>query len=473
MSLFTVIPENFFSILASKNREVYSEALLVLFDALQSDEMAIKKADYVRTLREKYRDLIMHLDFESEGEEETSLITSETLPTKAAFVVRRLEECGWIDIEIDPDTLEEYIALPSYSISFLTLLNELVRDDESEYVSLVHSTYTELKMEDEVRDEFMYTSLLRAFENTKKLRTELVTLGHSIRIFQNRLGRIFSTNKILSDYFDIYKTRISDKYYHPLKTFDSVAKFKRPIIQILQGWLYDEDAREQLVNQSLLWSRKKDAKHAEQDIIYQINYICDMFETLSSMIASIDEKHQDYTKATASKILYLNHADKTIKGHLDNIFKIYAEYIITDKSIRPILNAMQDSVVMSTQGYVTPDSVTLPIVRRYREAGEPLRIVDFDAASEMLMQGFLDETRNIFNDARVWDFMEMSFGDDSEINVKEIPLPDYDAFILLILATLKTNDEQCFYTVEKLEGQVHSYGFSLPNLLFKRKELEA
>jgi len=56
--------------------------LLVLFDALQSDEMAIKKADYVRTLREKYRDLIMHLDFESEGEEETSLITSETLPTK-------------------------------------------------------------------------------------------------------------------------------------------------------------------------------------------------------------------------------------------------------------------------------------------------------------------------------------------------------------------------------------------------------
>lgn len=155
------------------------------------------------------------------------------------------------------------------------------------------------------------------------------------------------------------------------------------------------------------------------------------------------------------------------------IFKIYAEYIITDKSIRPILNAMQDSVVMSTQGYVTPDSVTLPIVRRYREAGEPLRIVDFDAASEMLMQGFLDETRNIFNDARVWDFMEMSFGDDSEINVKEIPLPDYDAFILLILATLKTNDEQCFYTVEKLEGQVHSYGFSLPNLLFKRKELEA
>jgi len=47
-----------------------------------------------------------------------------------------------------------------------------------------------------------------------------------------------------------------------------------------------------------------------------------MFETLSSMIASIDEKHQDYTKATASKILYLNHADKTIKGHLDNILNL-------------------------------------------------------------------------------------------------------------------------------------------------------
>ena len=70
---------------------------------------------------------------------------------------------------------------------------------------------------------------------------ELVTLGHSIRIFQNKLGRLFTTNEVLHEHFDQYKVRISDRYYHPLKTFDSVTKFKRPILAILQKWLKDDD----------------------------------------------------------------------------------------------------------------------------------------------------------------------------------------------------------------------------------------
>ena len=44
-----------------------------------------------------------------------------------------------IDIEIDPDTLGR-IYCSSKLRFLLTLLNELVRDDETEYVSLVHST---------------------------------------------------------------------------------------------------------------------------------------------------------------------------------------------------------------------------------------------------------------------------------------------------------------------------------------------
>lgn len=473
MSLFTIVPDNFFSILASPNREIYAEALLVLYSQLETDEMSIKKNDYLRTLRDKFRDIVLELDLSEEDDDEIDDSPfSESLPSKAAFIVRRLEECGWIEIEIDPDTFEEYIAIPSYAISFLTLLNELVNEANAGYVSLVHATYTELKMEDEARDEFMYTTLLRAYENTKKLRTELVTLGHSIRIYHNRLGRIFSTNKILKDYFDDYKTRVSDRYYHPLKTFDSVAKFKRPIIQILQDWLHDEEARDLLTRQSLMWSKERDYKKAEQEVITKINYICDMYEMLSRTINQIDEKHQEYTKATTSKILYLNNTDKTIKGHLENIFQNYVETVQSERSLRPLLTSMQDAICLSKQEYVTPDSLTLPIVRRYREIGEPLRIVDFSDASELLMQGFLDETRNLFNDARVLDFMEMAFGNDSELEISDIPLPDYDAFILLILATLITNDDECFYTIETRDGRIYSQGYVLPNLKFIRKELE-
>lgn len=475
MRLFTILPDNFFSILASKNKDIYAEALLVLYHSLQTDELSIKKSDFIRTLRDKYRDILLNLDLKEEQdlEDESDDFISDDLPSKAAFVVRRLEECGWIDIEMDTGTFDEHLALPSYTISFLTLLDELTSDDSGEYVSLVHATYTELKGEDEERDEFLYATLIRAYESTRKLKTELITLGHSIRIFQNRLGRVFSTNSILADYFDQYKARVSDRYYHPLKTFDSVAKFKRPIITILQNWLHDQDIRSQLVMQSVMWTRSMNKVEAEKDIITKINYICDMYETLDEMIEQIDGKHQEYTKASASKILYLNNSDKTIKGHLDNIFKHYGEMMQKDDNMRPLFNGFREAINMSHQGYITPDSITLPVLRKYKLEGEPLEVYDYDDLGEKLMEGFLDQARNIFTDKRVFDFMEMAFANDHELKIEDIPLPDFDAFILLILAAIKTNDEKCFYEIETMPGHIVNYGYRLPKLIFKRKELEA
>ncbi len=470
MSLFTIIPHNFFSILASKNKEIYAEALSLLYPSIEDNDLYIKKNEFVRNLKDRLIELSKELivSVEADPNDEDEMINHAD---KASFVVRRIEECGWIDVEVNPENFEEYIALPSYSIHVLNLLNNLVKESTAEYVSLVHATYSELKMEDEARDEFMFATLVRAYENTKALNVELITLAHSIRIFQNRLGKVFSTNNILSDYFDLYKTRVSDRYYHPLKTFDSVAKFKRPIMQILQNWLYDDEIRMQLVNQSLMWTRNKDAKSAEADIINKINFISDMYEQVSDTISQIDEKHHAYTKASANKILYLNSVDKSTKGHLDFIFKTYAEAFSRGENVNPILNGFSESIAFNRHGYVTPDSVTLPIVRELRYESEPLSLTDFDDVRDELIRGFLDQTSSQFSNDTIFDFMEMAFGDESEIHISEVPLLTYDAFLLLILATIKTSDEQCFYIVETDPGKVSSQGYRLPNLRFVRKEI--
>ena len=152
LKLFDTLPDNFFSVLSSKNKDIYAMALLVLYRSLQTDEMSIKKDDYIRTLKETATDLVMNFDFSEEGDED-DLGANPSLPSRAAFIVRRLEETGWIDIEMRTDTFEEYIALPSYSIQMLNFLNEIVSESEVAYNSLVHSTYSELKLEDEEQDE--------------------------------------------------------------------------------------------------------------------------------------------------------------------------------------------------------------------------------------------------------------------------------------------------------------------------------
>ena len=124
MKLFDYIPQNFFSILSSKNKDIYAIALIVLHKSLQTEEMSIKKEDYIRVLKEKANDIINNLDVDSE--EEVDDDTKESLvniSSKVAFIVRRLEETGWIETELRTDTFDEYIILPTYSIQmYYTIL---------------------------------------------------------------------------------------------------------------------------------------------------------------------------------------------------------------------------------------------------------------------------------------------------------------------------------------------------------------
>ena len=474
MNLFDIIPGNYFSLFAGKNRAVYLESLLVLYNLLESEESYIKKSDFIKTLKDKAKDIesFTYEDEEFDATQDDALLLN-TLSGKTSFIVRRLEETGWIDIMMDPDTFEEGIILPQYSIIILKAFKDIISDEESPYVGFVHSTYSELKLEDEEQDDLMYSTLVRCYETTKKLKVELITISHSIRIFQNRLSKLFDTNRVLHDYFDVYKNKISDRYYHPLKTFDSVTKFKRPIIKILDKWLSTDEIRNKLIAQGMINSPNSDKKDVESDVIEKINYITDTYEKLNANINSIDKENNAYTKSSTNKILYLNNNDKTIKGYLENIMKIYARNINSNstRNVTTILSKMQDSIYFYEQGYINSDSLTLPILRKIREEGVPMEIFDYDGDPSDLLNDFLDQTSSIYTDDKVYGFMLEAFGDKEEIGVADIPLVNFDALICLILAIIKKDDENCFYYVEQVDrSRIHTGGYIVPNFKFIRKE---
>ncbi len=472
MNLFDIVPNNYFSLFRGKNKEIYIESLSILYSLLQNDEAVIKKNDFLNALKEREKNLNnFSLDDEELSDEEKNDLAIDTVSSKASFIIRRLEECGWIDISMDIDNYEEVVVLPAYTISLLKTFNDIVSDEEAPYLSLVHSTYSELKLEDEDIDELLYPTLLRCYENTKKLKVELITLVHSIRIFQNKLTKLFDTNEVLHSYFDIYKKKISDRYYHPLKTFDSVAKFKRPIIKILDRWLKDKSIREKLILQSSISSKTNNKKEIENDIITKINYISDTYETLNSLISSIDKENNAYTKSSTQKILYLNNTDRTIKGHLENIFKHYAASLKDNSGLTTILSKMQDSASFYEQGFIDSSSVTLPILKKYREIGIPMEIASFDDGSDYLMDSFIEETKNTYTDEKVYSFMENSFKDKKEIKSEELKIKNFDALICLILATVKSEDESSFYEIEELlPKQIQNNDFIIPNFAYRRKD---
>ena len=472
MNLFDILPERYFSIFSSKNRKIYADSLIILYEMLESDESVINKTDFVRTLKEKGKrelealDVTLEDDYEVEENDETEII-EPNLADKASYVCRKLEQVGWFDVALDTATMEEIIILPVYSIYLIRAFKDIISDEESPYLSLVHATYSELRLEDDELDDMLYLTLNRCYENTRKLKIELITLSHSIRVYRTKLSRMFNTNDVLHDFLDIYKNKILDRYYHPLKTFDSVIKFKRPIINILEKWLHTKTIRDKIVMLGCASNTNMSREDVEEDVVAKINYITDIYSTIEHQIATIDKENSEYTQASTNKILYLNNADRTTKGYLENIFKHYAQNVNDLKKLGKILGQMQDSIFLYEQGYINSDSVTLPIIRKNREESDPMPIMDWGGSYEDLVSEFLESAKTIYPNEKIYEFMRRCFNGNDTLNVADIPLNTFEDFICLIFATVKSGEKDCFYYMEIVDNTKVLNGLYLvPNLVF-------
>ena len=98
-------------------------------------------------------------------------------------------------------------------------------------------------------------------------------------------------------------------------------------------------------------------------------------------------------------------------------------------------------------------------------------LISFEEANDYLLDSFLEETKAIFTDEKVYGFMEQAFGDRDRIGIKDIPLINFDAFICLILAVIKKDDDSCFYYVNEVDDRrIHTYGYVVPNFEFIKKD---
>ena len=469
MELFDILPGDFFKVLVGKNKEIYAKSLNILSHFLAQDQLKIKKEDFVKSLKDAEIDWASNFEFEADDIPNETPVTA----SKISYIVNRLEDCGWIEFILDASNNEEYIVIPDYAIFILNAMKKITSEVDAFSDSLVHSTYSELKLEDESPDEFFYSSLQRAYQNTMKLKDDLVMLGHGIQISANKLGSLFSTNDILKDHFDRFKERIANRYYHPYKTFDSVTRFKRPIVNILNKWLNDRELRKQLAAQSVMFKREKNLKGAEEEVVKMIIEITDMYDQFSIMFEKIDDEYIAYTKSSVTKIIYLNNSDKTIKGHLETIFKHYAKsYTKMDiPALGKLVGDMSDSTNFYDQGFLDEKSVVLPLIRGNYWGDEPLAVLDFDDFDDSLMFGFAEGARESLTDTRVYEFMEKVFNGQDSIMTSDIPLDELRNFLIFIIAVARSIDDNCFYIIANIDchDYIKLHGYLVPDFKFTRK----
>lgn len=485
MKLFDKIPENFFSLLSRKYKSVYAFSLLTLYDTLKLYKTKIKKSDYLMLLRSRGADLMSLFDIaldrqddkDDEDEDQTTIATDSsddsTIAKKTNYICNKLVKTGWMEIERDPKTNIDYIFLPSYSIRFLELISELT-SDVSIYLPLVHQTYSELKLEDEKEDDFMYRSLANARKNADELELSVTLLHHSICVFGHKLTSLLSPNDVLHQHFDNYRTEISDKIYHPMKTYDSLGLYAMPTITILKKWLHDERIVGKIANQARSDTDNVSLSNNELTnlVIQMLQETIDIFSKLNKAFDEIDKANADYTEAVQRKVNYLSSSDKSIKGKLDAIILAIAKDLtsVEDYDQSEMLNKASETINFYRQGVIDGDSLTMPFKRSEKEEGELLPIEDPLMDDNTLLNDFLDSEVNQFGVEAVEDFMIKAFGKKKEIDISEIELNEMDDVILLILGIVRAEFGDSFFSIDKYSDESIRVGrFLVPKYSFTKK----
>lgn len=482
MKLFDRIPENFFSLLSRKYKSVYAFSLLTLYETLKLYKTRIKKADYLSLLRSHGADLMALFDIaldrqddndDDDSEDITNEVGDSTLAIKTNYICRKLVKSGWMEIQRDIKSNVDYIYLPSYSIKMLELISSFT-SDASLYLPLVHQTYSELKLEDEKEDDFMYRSLANARKNADELELSVTLLHHSINVFGYKLSSLLSPNDVLREHFDNYKVEIGDKLYHPMKTYDSLGLYAMPTIAILKRWLHDERIVGKLATQARADSTNVGKKSNElvTHVIKTLQETIDIFSNLNRAFNDIDKANADYTEAVQRKVNYLSSADKSIKGKLDAIILAMAKDLTTveDYEDSEMVKKANDTISIYRQGIIDSDSLTMPFRRNDREEGELLPIEDALLDDNTLLNDFLDREVNQFGVEAVEDFMIKAFNGKKVIDISEVQLGDMSDIILLILAIVRSEFGESFFTIDKYSDEnVKNGRFLVPAYRFIRK----
>ena len=195
----------------------------------------------------------------------------------------------------------------------LDLLENLCSEEIKEYDSFMYSMYSSLVSADKDYPDYRYTALDTVYNKIQEFEVTLKALFTNLRRHYSRLTRLKTVNQMLQEHFDSYQKDVVKQIYLPLKTKDSIARFKGPILEIISKWLRDPEIVEQLVTQSIIQRHFKNREVASDDVIGKINFITDKLSSLQDLLNSIDERNNEYVTTATDKMRFLLRNDKSIK----------------------------------------------------------------------------------------------------------------------------------------------------------------
>ncbi len=464
MNLFSTLPADLFSVLASPNKRLYADALDVLYEAYR-DDLKIPEITLYSMLRSKLEAQLAEANFDNEediDEEELRDISG-----RARFLIRKLCSRGWFEKERGED-FEEYITVPAYSSKLLEMFHSLTDDQPTRGYSYVLSTYSTLKVADEGADAFeRMTAVYNAFENTQELVRLLQMVYHNVRHYFQIQTELLDINKVLASHFDDFGQKVVETYIRPLKVKDSVPKYKIPIQIILNRWIEDDEILYSISNAAFQDKRGSTVDACRDDILTKIYWVKERYESLErDYLDEIDIQVRRYTRATTQKIENLTNRDQNIRGNLNYLLNALSR----NRRSAALVDEIQDAFRIYEQSFLTEKSLWSSRKPRKRVLSEPILIEESEDVDISVINEVEELLRSKYGKEAVNAYMQLLFEQSSVLYTGDFGMNDDEDYLMSLLALLRSDDRDAFYTVTNLNSSFSKGVYTAPQLKFVLKE---
>ncbi|QDW75451.1 hypothetical protein FND36_16160 [Lachnospiraceae bacterium KGMB03038] len=301
MQLRQEIPDTFWSLFRSINRETYIDALLCISEEYQYNNYFLTKETCIQVLSDRN----VRKQFELKWEEtETDF---DMLETPASRILNWLLKTGWLKRIEDYHTLVTNIVIPDYSAVFINAFERLSSEgmEETEvYIQNVYGTLFSFRNDSRVNLSMLRTALV----NTRRLNKALQDMLHNMDRFFGRLLDQEFYGDLLKEHLNGYVEEIVRKKYHILKTSDNFYIYKMDIKKCLREMREDEEWIE------LVRERSRMMGDVEEDVLDLLDQIERGFDDIEHRISNMDREHTKYVRATVTRLNYLLSQESDTRG---------------------------------------------------------------------------------------------------------------------------------------------------------------
>jgi len=449
------IPHGFWSLFTSKNRYIYMESLIAIYDEYLYNDYFLTRDACISIIAEHFSNRIIDI---SADEEESGEDVFEPMPAR---ILSKLIAFSWVKRVEDYSSFKTNIVIPEYSSMFIEVIKMLDQKDINDtdlYIQNIYANIYSFYHDEKAGIELLKTAMV----NTTRLNRALQDLLHNMDKFFASLLEKKTYEELLHEHLYVYVEKIVNKKYSLLKTSDNFYIYKSDIKNLLKAIEEDEERLVQLRERMILSGYERE--QADQTILEVLDNISQGIINMEKRINHIDMEHSKYVRATASRLEYLLNHDDNSKG---NIILLLNK--LGNSKDDTLYEAVSSAVRINDIGFLSQEAFYKKRGKRkkFEETvmEEKRDVVELSKADIMKM----NQNHTRFTQEEIMDFVESRMKDGT-YSTAETPIENDEEFELLVLAYDMSTRRNSLYKVEKDEKtNIQNGKYSYPKLIFHKR----